>query len=512
MRICLVLILSGLAFGQAPQIAQGGVVSAASWSSPIAPGEVIAIFGTNLAAPFGQTSVTINGIPAPVVFVSPGQINVEVPASLATVAAPNLAPAAVVVTTPAGSSTAEVAALAGSAPGLFTLDASGCGQVAALNVTPAGATSINSPANSAAPGDYVALFGTGFGPAVQQPADGMGPAGATTLQTIPLFRLDNNPFTSLSYAGLAPGLAGVDQINMQLPVTARNGCNVPVSAAGLWGGPTVTLSVQSGRGKCVDPPVQSYGTITLTRSASPASASTAPADAEFFAASFPSGPNVQPPAPEEIVFAPSWQAGAGLGTLIAIFSPAPINLRTCTVPGYANLSAGTIQIQPSSGSAAAVTPSSGALYSSLLPSGFIGPGKYALTGGSGGDVKLNSTLSVGSPIQLQTSFASGTVLSTSQPLTVKWTGGDPGTFVRVALISQGSSDYSYAEATAGSLTMQPQCTGSVCTFGLPLSTGVQISVSVLPAQPTSVNVPGVTGPVQLTWQYVYGFSGLTLTN
>src|SRR5258708_1004448 len=81
------------AFAQTPQIASGGIVNAASWSSPVAPGALIAIFGTNLAnreqsastpLPFtlGGTSLAINGIPAPLAFVSPGQINAQVPSSL----------------------------------------------------------------------------------------------------------------------------------------------------------------------------------------------------------------------------------------------------------------------------------------------------------------------------------------------------------------------------------------------------------------------------------------------
>ena len=110
---------SAAVFAQAPVITSGGVVSAASWSSPLAPGELVAIFGTNLAAgqqtatpPYpitlGGTSVTFNGIAAPVVFVSSGQVNVQIPSSVtATASLTNTA--SVVVTTAAGSSAAEIA-------------------------------------------------------------------------------------------------------------------------------------------------------------------------------------------------------------------------------------------------------------------------------------------------------------------------------------------------------------------------------------------------------------------
>ena len=80
--LCLVQIP---ALCQVPQIASGGFVSAASFGSLVAPGGIASVFGTNLAsrtqsasAPFpltlGGTSVTMNGITAPVLFVSPGQI------------------------------------------------------------------------------------------------------------------------------------------------------------------------------------------------------------------------------------------------------------------------------------------------------------------------------------------------------------------------------------------------------------------------------------------------------
>ncbi len=52
--------------------------------------------------------------------------------------------------------------------------------------------------------------------------------------------------------------------------------------------------------------------------------------------------------------------------------------------------------------------------------------------------------------------------------------------------------------------------GNFCSFSLPLSSNAQILVEVLPAQAQSVSVSGVTGPVQLNWQYLYRFTGLTL--
>jgi hypothetical protein len=94
------------------------------------------------------------------------------------------------------------------------------------------------------------------------------------------------------------------------------------------------------------------------------------------------------------------------------------------------------------------------------------------------------------------------MISPSLPLTVKWTGGDANSLVRVALISGTASVYSYAHATDGSLTLSPQ--------GLAPSTTAQVSVTVVPAAPKTIQLPGITGPVQVTWQYFSTFSGLII--
>jgi len=108
---------------------------------------------------------------------------------------------------------------------------------------------------------------------------------------------------------------------------------------------------------------------------------------------------------------------------------------------------------------------------------------------------------------------------------VQWTGGDPGSLVRVALYSEQATgttySYAYADAASGSLTISPTCTGhSVSSggngvrlqFGLPLSSNAEVSVQVMPnpANATTVVTPGITGPVQLTWELLVLFLRLVL--
>ncbi len=97
----------------APTISTGGVVTLFSSGNVIQPGAWVSIYGTNLASgtavwagdfptTLGGTSVTINGRPAYLSFVSPAQINLQAPDDMATGAVP------VVVTTGAGAATSLV--------------------------------------------------------------------------------------------------------------------------------------------------------------------------------------------------------------------------------------------------------------------------------------------------------------------------------------------------------------------------------------------------------------------
>jgi uncharacterized protein (TIGR03437 family) len=77
------------------------------------------------------------------------------------------------VTTSAGTSDPETADVWAVAPGIFTQDGSGCGPGLVLNVKPDGTRSLNSQRNSASPGDYLEVYGTGLGEVFDVPPDGM---------------------------------------------------------------------------------------------------------------------------------------------------------------------------------------------------------------------------------------------------------------------------------------------------------------------------------------------------
>ena len=151
-----------------PTIATGGIVP-----GTIQPGEWVSIYGTNLAIgtanwtgnfpiSLGGTTVTIGGKAAYLSFVSAGQIDLQVPNVTATGAVP------VVVTTANGTATSTVT-LTQFSPSFFLLDGK---HVAGIILRANGAydilgptgTSLGYPTVAAKAGDFVELYGTGFGP------------------------------------------------------------------------------------------------------------------------------------------------------------------------------------------------------------------------------------------------------------------------------------------------------------------------------------------------------------
>jgi uncharacterized protein (TIGR03437 family) len=164
------------------------VHSATMAPGPIAPGEIVTIFGAGFDP--NQTQLLFDGEPATVFYAGTGQINALAPANLA----PNsITDIRVVVD---GVKVADVPSqVVSAAPGIFTAG-NGTGQAAAVNQD----GTLNSESNPAARGSIVSLYATGQGQA----------ASAVTLK-IGLYPAE------LLYAGPAPGFPGLMQINAEVP-------------------------------------------------------------------------------------------------------------------------------------------------------------------------------------------------------------------------------------------------------------------------------------------------------
>jgi uncharacterized protein (TIGR03437 family) len=258
----------------------GAVVNAASYASgtvagsdigTVSPGELVTIFGANLApttpalmsitaggfvdtASASGVSATVDGKPAPLIYVSETQISVQIPYEVAIGAGK-----VVLVTNGANPAVTATVTTAATAPGLFTADGSGTGQAAALNY---GATTmlytLNSSTNLAKIGDTVILYLTGEGiydtlsPLLGGVSDTgfVIPPGLTTtpqvnpLPTVSIGGVDAS--AGVAYAGPVVGsIIGVLQINVVVPVGSTTGTQVPVSVT-IGGNPTqagITLAI-----------------------------------------------------------------------------------------------------------------------------------------------------------------------------------------------------------------------------------------------------------------------------
>ena len=242
------------------EVPQAGIVHAASLrAGAVSPGSIISIFGRNLStveatAPLfcglassftrtcfdlptevGSSSVEIGGVAAPLFYASPGQINAQVPVELSG------ATTTLVVRNGASASPPVTIALRPAVPGIFTPDSSGSGPGA---ITHASNHRLVSAALPASVGEFVEIYATGLGrvspavssgrPASSQPLSRTLAQATVTMNGVP---------APVNFSGLAPGLAGVYQINAQVPEGIRGTVAVTLSVEGISSN-VVTMEVR----------------------------------------------------------------------------------------------------------------------------------------------------------------------------------------------------------------------------------------------------------------------------
>ncbi len=199
-----------------------------------APASYIEIYGTKLAgstrewaatdfsgrnAPTSLDGVTvsINGTLAYISYVSPGQINAQLPDAIA------VGPASVVVTYQGRSSVAAMLTVNARQPGLlapasFLVD--GKQYVAAVHsATGTFVSNGNIPSLAAAPavpGETLTVYATGFGPVTGTTVAGQIASGLSSTADQVSVTIGDLPAT-VTYSGLAPGLVGVYQLNIVVP-------------------------------------------------------------------------------------------------------------------------------------------------------------------------------------------------------------------------------------------------------------------------------------------------------
>lgn len=233
---------------EAPRINVGGVVNAASGlpapDNFVSPGAIISIYGTGLATETREVraSDVVNGflptslagvsvffglVAAPLFYVSPLQINAQVP----TVLQPGEWEIRVKVNLLDASDRVVVRAYS---PGLFSVARHADGTLIARDAP-------------ARPGEVVVFFGTGFGPTRPMLLTGeLAPLAPAWLTSPVEAQIGGISLTSkdLYYWGMAPGFAGLYQFNLRIPQAAPAGdLEVQVKIEDSWSQPGVRVPV-----------------------------------------------------------------------------------------------------------------------------------------------------------------------------------------------------------------------------------------------------------------------------
>jgi uncharacterized protein (TIGR03437 family) len=185
---------------------------------PLAADSIGAAFGANLAVNIGSarsfplplsiadTTLTIDGVPAPLFFASPNQINFLIPSSI------GLGAATIIASNPRGEYSVGDIEITATAPAIFTINAAGTGDAAAI-ATVDGVNYQAPPFDLMVGGkpNILVLYGTGFRRAMaDNPTDDNGVAESVSVS------IDGRP-AKVYYAGAQGGFSGLDQINVELP-------------------------------------------------------------------------------------------------------------------------------------------------------------------------------------------------------------------------------------------------------------------------------------------------------
>ena len=220
-----------------PPVSVAAVVNAATLQpGPVAPGEIVTLFGSGLgptaaagyqlvegqmATSVAETQVFFDNIPAPLVYVQANQLSTIVPYAVA-----GAKETKIQVEYKGARSGVITVPVAPSAPGIFTVDASGKGPGAILNQD----YTVNSVANPAQKGSVVLVYATGEGETDPQVADGLlASPEVLPRPKLPVSVKIGGLDAEVLYAGAAPWMVvGLLQVNVRVPPTVASASAVPV--------------------------------------------------------------------------------------------------------------------------------------------------------------------------------------------------------------------------------------------------------------------------------------------
>ena len=236
-------------------ISPGGVVNAASFApGPLAPGEIVSIFGSGIgpisgvgarldgrgrvASNVAGARVLFDGVPAPLFFVRSDQINAQAPYSL-----DGKDQVRVQVMFQDLPSQEETFPVGESAPGVFSLP----GDPSRAIVLHSDG-SLNSFSNPARAGDIVVFFATGEGQTDPRGIEGKlatGPLPRLPRPRLPVSLTIGGREAQITFAGSAPNFAGLLQLNARIPAESNGaGAEVVLTVGSASSQSGLTMSVR----------------------------------------------------------------------------------------------------------------------------------------------------------------------------------------------------------------------------------------------------------------------------
>jgi uncharacterized protein (TIGR03437 family) len=241
--------------GNKPLFVSSGMVDGASAQpGAVTPGKIVVLYGSRLgpgaltglsiggdgrvASSSGGTQVLFDGVAAPILYSSAGQVAAVVP-----YAVDGKSGTQVQVKNGALSSDAVAFPVSQVAPSIFSVNLSGTGQAAILNqdgVTP------NSSKSPAARGSIVSIYATGEGQTNPGGIDGQIAGSNPPAPTRPVTVLIDGKPADVTYAGAAPGaVAGLFQVNVRIPADAATGdVSLEIHVGAAASQPSITVAVK----------------------------------------------------------------------------------------------------------------------------------------------------------------------------------------------------------------------------------------------------------------------------
>ena len=233
-----------------PFISPAGVSNAAGTTpvNSVAPGSVVSVFGASLASatavgqdsPLVQTlggvTVQVNSLLLPLFFVSPSQINLQLPTDLPL-------GAQTLVVSPQGMSSVKASfTVVRNAPGLFSQTSNGIAFAAALHEDGTPVTT----AAPALPNELLTVYGTGFGPTSPARPEGFAIPSSPAYNLVDGVTVKIGGYTAVSPAAFAaPGKVGLDVVQFRLGTGAPTATNADLHITiNGQDSNTVTLPVQ----------------------------------------------------------------------------------------------------------------------------------------------------------------------------------------------------------------------------------------------------------------------------